>query len=104
MPRPRSRTRKASNRTPLAVPALLLALAPAGIRPAHATHSATTFQSAAQPPAAATMADVLAASSAADWRPLDPAHLLVVTLEAGRVLIELAPDFDLVKRSVFTGT
>jgi peptidylprolyl isomerase len=40
-----------------------------------------------------TMADVLAASTPADWRPLDPAHTLYLELDAGRVVIELAPAF-----------
>jgi peptidylprolyl isomerase len=36
---------------------------------------------------------VLAASSATDWRPLDPENTLYVELPAGRVIIELAPGF-----------
>lgn len=40
-----------------------------------------------------TMAEVLAASSASDWRPLDPDHTLYVELPSGRVVIELAPAF-----------
>ncbi|HEY4545566.1 MAG TPA: peptidylprolyl isomerase [Pedomonas sp.] len=45
-----------------------------------------------------TMADILAASPAADWRPLDPENTLYLDLEtpdreAGRVVIELAPGF-----------
>ncbi len=48
----------------------------------------------APPPAAArTMADVLAAATAADWRPLDPARTLYLDLDRGRVVIELAPGF-----------
>lgn len=39
------------------------------------------------------MATVLAASTASDWRPLDPENTLYVDLPAGRVIIELAPDF-----------
>ena len=39
-------------------------------------------------------ADVIARSTAADWRPVDPANLLVMDLaDGGRVVIELAPDF-----------
>ena len=45
---------------------------------------------AAKPP---SMPEVLAASSAADWRPLDPENTLYVELPAGRVVIELAPAF-----------
>ena len=46
-------------------------------------------------PAAAprTMAEVLAASTPADWRPLDPQNTLYLQLPTGRVVIELAPVF-----------
>jgi cyclophilin family peptidyl-prolyl cis-trans isomerase len=40
-----------------------------------------------------TMAEILAASTAADWRPLDPENTLYLDLAAGRVVIELAPAF-----------
>jgi peptidylprolyl isomerase len=40
-----------------------------------------------------TMADVLATAKPADWRPLDPQRTLYMDLEAGRVIIELAPEF-----------
>jgi peptidylprolyl isomerase len=40
-----------------------------------------------------TSADVLTNSSAADWRPLDPQNTLYLELPAGRVIIELAPQF-----------
>ncbi|MEA3138381.1 MAG: hypothetical protein QOK23_550 [Gammaproteobacteria bacterium] len=40
-----------------------------------------------------SMPEVLAASSAADWRPLDPENTLYVELPTGRVVIELAPAF-----------
>ncbi len=40
-----------------------------------------------------TMADVIAATTAADWRPLDPENTLYLQLPQGRVVIELAPDF-----------
>ncbi|MDE2430476.1 MAG: peptidylprolyl isomerase, partial [Burkholderiales bacterium] len=39
------------------------------------------------------MADLIKASTAADWRPLDPDNTLYLELEKGRVVIELAPDF-----------
>ncbi|MFO1187296.1 MAG: peptidylprolyl isomerase [Alphaproteobacteria bacterium] len=39
------------------------------------------------------MSDILAASSAADWRALDPNNTLLMELPKGRVVIELAPDF-----------
>jgi len=49
----------------------------------------------AAPPvqAALTMSDVLAASTPADWRRLDPDNTLYLQLPAGRVVIELAPAF-----------
>jgi len=40
-----------------------------------------------------TMSDVLAASKPSDWRPLDPANTMYVDFAAGRVVIELAPQF-----------
>lgn len=39
------------------------------------------------------LAEVLAASSLKDWRPLDPENTLYVELTNGRVVIELAPVF-----------
>ena len=39
------------------------------------------------------MADVIAATTPADWRPLDPENTLYLQLAQGRVVIELAPDF-----------
>ncbi len=41
-----------------------------------------------------TTADVLAASQAADWRAPDPENTLYLDLAAGRVVIELAPQFS----------
>jgi peptidylprolyl isomerase len=40
-----------------------------------------------------TMADVIAATGPADWRPLDPENTLYLQLTQGRVVIELAPAF-----------
>ena len=40
-----------------------------------------------------SMADVLAESKPSDWRPLDPQRTLYLDLAAGRVIIELAPEF-----------
>jgi peptidylprolyl isomerase len=40
-----------------------------------------------------TAAEVLAASTAADWRALEPQNTLYVELAGGRVVIELAPQF-----------
>ncbi len=41
-----------------------------------------------------TMDDVLAAAKPADWRPIDPANTLYMDIPAGRVIIELAPQFS----------
>lgn len=40
-----------------------------------------------------TMADVIKASQAEDWRPLDLENTLYLDMEKGRVIIELAPEF-----------
>ena len=59
--------------------------------------AAATLAAAPPPPPAAkkplTSAEVLAAAAASDWRPLDPAYTLYMELPAGRVVIELAPQF-----------
>jgi peptidylprolyl isomerase len=75
---------------------------PFGIRPlmlsaAAAIVSATALH-AAQPPSEPlnkplTTAQVLAASSPSDWRPLDPQNTLYMELAGGRVVIELTPQF-----------
>ena len=44
-------------------------------------------------PRPATMSEVLAATTPADWRPLDPENTLYLELPTGRVVIELAPRF-----------
>ena len=44
-------------------------------------------------PTPPSMNDILAASPHGDWRPLDAANMLVMQLPAGRVVIDLAPDF-----------
>ena len=52
------------------------------------------FLSAAAPAAKrASMAEVLAASSPADWRPLDLDNTLYVEVPGGRVVIEMTPRF-----------
>jgi cyclophilin family peptidyl-prolyl cis-trans isomerase len=50
---------------------------------------------AAAGPAAAkpTLAEVVKASKASDWRPLDPDYTLYLEIPAGRVVIEMAPAF-----------
>ena len=40
-----------------------------------------------------TMAEIIEASTAADWRTPDPDNLLVLDLPGGRAVIELAPYF-----------
>lgn len=57
-----------------------------------AAHGQTaTGQAAAAPPR--TMSEILAATTPADWRALDPANTLYLQLPQGRVVIELAPAF-----------
>lgn len=48
---------------------------------------------AAAAPRALTTAEVLAASSPSDWRPVAPQNTLYLELPTGRVIIELAPVF-----------
>ncbi len=63
--------------------------------------SAAPLAAAAAPPAGTqqplkkvmTVAEVLAASTPADWRPVDPQNTLYLELPTGRVIIELAPQF-----------
>jgi len=50
-------------------------------------------QAAAPVPPPRTMAEVLAATVPADWRPLEPEDTLYLQLPQGRVVIELAPAF-----------
>ncbi|MGD9596822.1 MAG: peptidylprolyl isomerase [Steroidobacteraceae bacterium] len=52
---------------------------------------APAFAAAAEPPR--TVSELLERSTNADWRKLDPANTLYLQLDAGRVVIELAPDF-----------
>jgi peptidylprolyl isomerase len=49
--------------------------------------------SAADAPKPPTMGEVLAASKPSDWHALDPQNTLYLQLAAGRVVIELAPQF-----------
>jgi cyclophilin family peptidyl-prolyl cis-trans isomerase len=76
--------------------ALCLALALAALTPAFAAKAKAKPKTAAKPVIAAatlTAAEVLQASTAADWRPLDPARTVLMELATGPVLIELAPRF-----------
>jgi peptidylprolyl isomerase len=59
-----------------------------GVTALHAAPPAA--EPARKPP---TTADVLAASTPADWRPLDPQNTLYLELASGRVIIELDPEF-----------
>ncbi len=47
----------------------------------------------AQTPPPSSLQAILDAAPAADWRPLDPANTIYMTLPQGRVVIELAPTF-----------
>ena len=66
----------------------LLAAFVAACAPSPAAWRPAPVQGATEP------AEVIAASAAPDWRPIDPENLLVMDLAGGgRVVIELAPDF-----------
>src|SRR5262249_50153857 len=58
---------------------------------APATAAAPAPAEAAKKPL--TTAEVLAASTPSEWRALDPQHTVYLELAAGRVVIELAPQF-----------
>ena len=47
----------------------------------------------AELPPKASIADAIKASKPSDWRPLDPNNTLYLEIPAGRVVMELAPDF-----------
>jgi len=47
----------------------------------------------AEPPKTPSAAEIVAASPAGDWRPIDPENTVYIDLPAGRVIIELAPAF-----------
>jgi peptidylprolyl isomerase len=57
---------------------------------ASAVLAAPAPQTAHRPP---TAAEVLSASTASDWRALDPQNTLYLELPSGRVVIELMPEF-----------
>jgi peptidylprolyl isomerase len=44
-------------------------------------------------PAPVSMADLLKASPATDWRTLDPQNVMLIDIPSGRVIIELAPAY-----------
>lgn len=56
--------------------------------------SCTVLTAAAAEPGPPTLADVLAASTAADWRRPDPENTLYMRIPGGTVVIELAPRFS----------
>ena len=58
-----------------------------------ATVLSATPAVAADPPSWRSAQQILDASPASDWRTPDPANLLYMELDAGRVVIELAPGF-----------
>jgi cyclophilin family peptidyl-prolyl cis-trans isomerase len=60
---------------------------------AMAVTGAFAAPAAKQLPPKKSLSDVIAASSSADWRPLDLNNTLYMELPAGRVVIELAPTF-----------
>jgi peptidylprolyl isomerase len=78
-------TRHALRRKPPAPAILALALIAAA--------ASSAAEPPPPPPPPGTMAAVLAAARPEEWRRLDPARTVYMDLEAGRVVIELAPTF-----------
>ena len=72
-------------------PRLLAALLPAALM--LALFAAQADGQAPTPAKARSMQEILDASKPSDWRTLDPGNTLYLDLAAGRVVIELAPDF-----------
>jgi len=71
-----------------------LALATAlGLAQLPALAAPVQIKAPAELPARATIADAVKASKPSDWRPLDPDNTLYLEIPAGRVVLELAPDF-----------
>jgi peptidylprolyl isomerase len=60
---------------------------------AAAIAASAAFAAPPAPVPARTMGEILAASAPSDWRALDPHDTLYLDLDAGRVVIELAPRF-----------
>jgi peptidylprolyl isomerase len=73
-------------------PALLLAVLAGAISLAFASDKAPTAE-AAKPAKSKPMSEILEASPAGDWRPLDLQNTYYLEIPAGRVVMELAPDF-----------
>ena len=76
---------------PTTAPGRLLILAMVLGLPGAAVGPALAAEPSAKKPL--TSAEVLAASAPTDWRTPDPANTLYMELPAGRVIIELAPEF-----------
>lgn len=51
------------------------------------------LQAPAEPAKTPSVAEIVAASPASDWRPIDPQNTVYLDLPGGRVIIELAPAF-----------
>ncbi|SFU40350.1 peptidylprolyl isomerase [Pseudoduganella namucuonensis] len=66
---------------------------PPALAAALALTGATALAAERELPVKPTAGDVVKASLPAEWRTLDPEHTLYMELPAGRVVIELAPDF-----------
>ena len=81
-------------RTAFAAALLLAACTPTTSREEPEPSSRYTFWRPAPVEEAVEPSDVIARSTAADWRAIEPDNLLVMDLaDGGRVVIELAPDF-----------
>ena len=78
-------TRREFRQLALALVSCVSAVVPAGFAAAPATTQQTKK--------VLTAAEVLAASTPADWRAIEPQNTLYMDLPSGRVVIELAPQF-----------
>jgi peptidylprolyl isomerase len=78
---------------PPSSPASARAAAPRPSAAVPAEAAPTAAPSASLPAVAATLSDILAAAKPADFRTPDPENTLYLELAAGRVVIELAPQF-----------
>ncbi|HET7757246.1 MAG TPA: peptidylprolyl isomerase [Steroidobacteraceae bacterium] len=87
------RSRRAAHRARAALTAAATACLAATLPAAPAPAPPAAPPATAPASRALTTAEVLAASAPSDWRPLDPQNTLYLELPAGRVIIELAPQF-----------
>jgi peptidylprolyl isomerase len=74
-------------------PALLLTVLAGAIGLAFAADTPPAAAGADATPKSRPMSEILEASPASDWRPLDLQNTYYMDLPAGRVVMELAPDF-----------